>query len=154
VSASQAGPREEIVMLIGKIFYLAVIAASLWLCARAAKWPKEVVGFDALGRERSARQLHFMVGFALLAFVLSLHLLLAQFAIDDYRTLFQHSRDDAANAGWWCFTTIGGFLIKPAQSIAGYTFKPTQTRSVRILCGAVSGFGLGLLLVSYLPFIQ
>ena len=139
--------------LIGKIFYLTMIVASFWLCTRVPKWPKEVVAVDEFGRERLGRQLHFMVGFASLAILLSIHLLLAQFAIGDYRNLFQHRADEAANAGWWCFITIGGFLIKPTQSIAGYSFKPSQTRPVRILCGAVSGIGLGLLIVSYLPFI-
>jgi hypothetical protein len=143
----------DVVTLIGKIFYLTLIVASLWLCTRVPKWPKEVVAVDEFGRERLGRQLHLMVSFASFAILLTTHLLLAQFATDDYRNLIQRRHDDAANAGWWCFITIGGFLIKPTQSIASYSFKPSQTRPVRILCGAVSGIGLGLLVVSYLPFL-
>jgi hypothetical protein len=136
---------------IGTILYLALVVASLIMSKRVLKWEREVVFIDDLGRPHFGYRLHYLLGFASLALVLSGHMFLSGFSM--YTIWLLQSQVEAAKAGWFCFTTVGGFLVKPSQSVAGLVLKPSQTRRVRVACGFASGAGLGILIVRYLPFI-
>src|SRR5215472_1720464 len=132
---------------IGTVLYLALIVTSLFMCTRVPKWKREVIFVDDVGHARYGYKLHYLVGFASLAIALSAHLVLSSF--DVYTMWWLKSKDEAATAGWFCFTTVGGFLLKPSQTVAGHVLKPSQTRPVRIACGLASGFGLGVLIIRY-----
>jgi hypothetical protein len=136
---------------IGTFLYVALIATSFVMCKRVPRWDKEVIFIDDLGHARYGYKLHYLVAFAALALALSGHLVLSRF--DVYTMWLLKTKDEAATAGWFCFTTVGGFLLKPSPTVAGHMLKPSQTRPVRIACGLASGFGLGTLIVRYLPFV-
>jgi hypothetical protein len=136
----------------GNYLYVGLIVAALGACWRVPKWQREVIFVDDLGRPHYGRKLHYLVGLAALVLVLTGHMCLSRFTA--YAVWLMDSRLEAGKAGWFCFTTVGGFLLKPTQTVAGFMLKPSQTRRVRLVCGMASGFGLGVLIVRYLPFLN
>jgi hypothetical protein len=132
------------------IVYIVLVAAFVFLGTQVRKWGREIIFKDELGAPHYGYKLHFMVGFFSVAVVLFSQLIFWQISL--YREWFcgldYTCMTSARKAGWWCFFTVGGFLIRPF-SLANVEIKPSQTRLVRILCGVISGFGLGLLIVLY-----
>lgn len=135
----------------GTCLYSGLIIAVLGACSRVPKWDREVIYLDDLGRAHYGFKLHYLVGLASLALVLSGHMFLSGF--DTYAAWLRDSKVEAAKTGWFCFTTVGGLLLKPSQTVGGYVLKPSQTRRVRLVCGMASGVGLGILIIRYLPFL-
>ena len=62
---------------IGTILYLALVVASLMMSKRVLKWEREVVFVDDLGLPHFGYRLHYLLGFASLALVLSGHMFLS-----------------------------------------------------------------------------
>ena len=102
-------------------------------------WMTEIVGHSSDGHAVYGLKLWLFIALAMFVAVLAMSIFFSSVAPDKYETLLKAESAQALYLGKWCLFSVGGFL-----------FKGPNVRSIRTLCGAVSGFGLGLVVLGAL----